>query len=118
MTNIGTLATDPDTEKWTWTVDNNDSTRGKVFFVTFRAKIKIDYENFEKYLDNDGNIVIPNEATLNTLTSNKVTVIPELPPLNISTPRTGSTHTMIIAGASILLLTLASSIYLYEKKKA
>lgn len=118
VTNIGTLATDPDTEKWTWTVDNNDSTRGKVFFVTFRAKIKIDYENFEQYLDNDGNIVIPNEATLNTLTSNKVTVIPELPPMNISTPRTGSTHTMIIAGAGILLLTLASSIYLYEKKKA
>lgn len=118
ITSTGKLVTDDATEKWSWTVPNNDTTAGKKLYVTFEASVKSDYADADKYVDANGNIVIPNVISLNTLGSNKVTVTPNLPPMNITPPRTGSNHTAVVLGGGFLLLgmTLGLTMVVYKKK--
>ncbi|MDT2525111.1 isopeptide-forming domain-containing fimbrial protein [Enterococcus raffinosus] len=114
ITSTGTLSVDKNAEKWSWTVPNNASTVGKKIYVTFNAKVKIDYANANKYLDANGNIVVPNTATLNTLPSNKVTVTPKVPPMNITPPRTGSVRTLVLYSVGAGLFIIGGSLW-YKK---
>lgn len=116
ITSEGTLSVDNTNEKWSWTVANNSSSLGRKIYVTFNAKVKLDFPNADKYLDADKNIVIPNKATLNTLTSNEVVVVPKVPDIPKVLPRTGSNHQLIIQVVAVVAFGLVVLLFFATRK--
>ncbi|EOH67491.1 TPA: isopeptide-forming domain-containing fimbrial protein [Enterococcus hirae] len=124
VTDQGTLTTDDKTGKVSWSVDGS-LLAGKQYRLTIGGTVKENVD-FSSYVDDSGNITIPNVAHQiigeTDKPTNEVNVVVEqekpriLPPTSV---KSDNGQNMVIAGFSggLIVLGLSSVVYLRGKKK-